>query len=334
MTEAQRIRRSLRQAGLTTTAIDAVWPQWWSDEAEASVSANAELRYSLARRLGLSPASLFDDEPVFVWSDDTRFKNLGTATERDAAVLASFSVAIGRCAVAATTDVGETLVGRSALDLRSNLLKAGGPVNLMGLLSLCWGLGVPVFYLGVFPLSGKRMFAGSARVETRHAILLGRRSTFPAQVAYYVAHEIGHIALGHAASSVAVVDLGDPLRPVDQDDEESAADRFALQLLTGSPDPQIELSESAFSAPQLAEVALRDGPSLGIDPGVLALCVGHRSARWPQVFSALRLMQGEIPDLPNEINDFARLQFDWAALPADSAEFLGAVMTGDARGDE
>lgn len=334
MTESQRIRDTLRRAGLTTNAIEAVWPRWWSDDADVSVSATAELRYSLARRLGLPPSTLFDDDPVFVWGDDARFKNLGTATEQDGAILASFAVAVGRCAVAATPDVGQTLLGRSALDLRSDLLTAAPWVDLARLLSLCWGLGVPVLYLGVFPLDGKRMFAASTRVDTRHAVLLGRRSIFPAQVAYYVAHEIGHIALGHSADSAAVVDLGDPLQLGDADDDESAADRFALELLTGRPDPQIEWNADKFTAPQLAEVALRDGPALGIDPGVLALCVGHRSQRWAQVFSALSLMGSAVPDLADEINAIARAQLQWDTLPSDAAEFLSAVMKSEPAGDD
>lgn len=329
MTEAQRIRRSLRQAGLTSSAIDAVWPGWWSEDAEGSLSATAELRYSLARRLGFSPRSLFEDEPTFTWSDDTRFKNLGTATAHDAAILASFSVAVGRAAVGSTEASGPSLRGTSAHVLRSQLLLSQTWVDLLGLLSLCWGVGVPVLYLEVFPLPSKHMHAATTRIDSRDAILLGRSSSYPAQVAYYLAHEIGHIALGHSAGSAALVDVDDPLQVADRDDDEVAADRFALELLTGNPDPQIEWTDEDFSGAQLAEVALRQGPPLGIDPGVLALCVGHRSGRWPQTFRALSILQdGQQLDLPSQINALARSQIDWSALTADAAEYLDAVLGG------
>ena len=70
------IRRELRNAGLTTGAIDAVWPQWWDESAESSPAASAELRYTLARRLGLSPQSLFEGPPRFVWRDRAKYKEL------------------------------------------------------------------------------------------------------------------------------------------------------------------------------------------------------------------------------------------------------------------
>lgn len=335
--EAQRIRRSLRDAGFTTGAIDAVWPKWWSEDAESSASATAELRYSLSRRLGLAPASLFETEPTFVWTDDTLFKNLGAATDREAAILASFSVAVGRSAIAATTAVDQTLVGVSAVDLRAAILASAEWVGLRELASVCWGIGIPLLGLEVFPLRQKRMHAATARVEDRHAILVGRQSSFPAQVAYYVAHEIGHIALGHSVESAALLDIGDPLQPVDPDDDERAADRYALELLTGSPDPRIEASVEQFTAKSLADAVLEQGPPHHIDPGVLALCMGHRSGRWPQVFKALRrIMSDEQPDVTGELNRLARAQFDWDLLPFDTQDFLETVMGGRdrERGDD
>ena len=67
---SQRLRRELRDAGIANSAIDAVWPQWWNDEAEGSLTATAELTYTVARRLGLAPSSLFAGEPQFLWRDE------------------------------------------------------------------------------------------------------------------------------------------------------------------------------------------------------------------------------------------------------------------------
>jgi hypothetical protein len=44
------LRRELRNAGLTRQAIDAVWPEWWSEDAERSLSATTELKYTVAQR--------------------------------------------------------------------------------------------------------------------------------------------------------------------------------------------------------------------------------------------------------------------------------------------
>jgi hypothetical protein len=172
------------------------------------------------------------------------------------------------------------------------------------------------------------MHAATARVEGRHAILIGRQSSFPAQVAYYVAHELGHIALGHAAEAAAVLDIGDPLRPTDPDEDERAADRYALELLTGRPDPWIEATVERFTARSLAEAVVQQGSAYNIDPGVLALCMGHQSGRWAQVFKALRLMGGEASDVSGQLNQLARTQFDWDAIPSDTQDFLETVIGG------
>src|SRR6266567_2405462 len=97
-----QLRRELRKAGIANAAINAIWPEWWSAEAGQSLSATAELTYTVARRLGLSPRALFDGSPQFLWHDSTKFKNLGTITDKEQAILASFGTAVGRCALSAT----------------------------------------------------------------------------------------------------------------------------------------------------------------------------------------------------------------------------------------
>lgn len=52
------LRARLRATGLTARVVDAAWPAWWSEEAEDSASAMAELQFTLARKLGMSPSSL------------------------------------------------------------------------------------------------------------------------------------------------------------------------------------------------------------------------------------------------------------------------------------
>src|SRR4051812_31196680 len=95
--ESARIKGRLREVGLSDAAIDAAWPDWWSDSAEPSASARNDLRFSLARKLGLDARSLVDEEgsPRFVWRDEARFKNLSTESELERAAIASFGKAIG-----------------------------------------------------------------------------------------------------------------------------------------------------------------------------------------------------------------------------------------------
>jgi hypothetical protein len=84
---ASDLKKRLHSFGLSDAAIEAVWPQWWSDAADESKSARTELRFGVARRLGIDPSSLIqeDGQPRFLWSSQARFKNLAgeTSLERE-----------------------------------------------------------------------------------------------------------------------------------------------------------------------------------------------------------------------------------------------------------
>src|SRR6266478_1051876 len=94
MEHARRFRQRLRGFGFTDPAIDAAWPSWWSDEAESSFSAQTELRFSIARKLGLEPRSLLEDEtePRFIWRDEARFKRLSGESDLERAGITSFGM--------------------------------------------------------------------------------------------------------------------------------------------------------------------------------------------------------------------------------------------------
>ncbi len=322
---ADDLRRELQRAGFANTAIDAVWPRWWSDEASDSEAASAELRYTLARRLGLSPSSLFDEEPRFVWHDEAKFKNLGTTSEAEQAVLASFGVAVGR-SVTSELEQGSSIVGRTAEELREAILASSSYVGLTDLLSLCWAIQLPVVALAVFPLGQKRMHAMTVTSSDKFAILIGRESRYAARTAYMIAHEIGHIALGHLTGSTALLEIEDPLLVADPDAEEVAADRFALTLLTGSPQPEVATSEPDFTASQLAQAVSQVGPSRSIDPGVLALCAGHATGRWEQAIGALKVLQNGGADINAYLNSVAAEQLAWDDLPHSRQEYLERVL--------
>jgi hypothetical protein len=144
------LKNELRRAGLSDQAVEAAWPVWWSDAASESSSARAELRFTLARRLGLSPQSLSGDRVEFVWRDNARFKHLSKDEEAQQAALSSFGIAIGRILVKGI-EANKTLDGVSPETLRAAVLADRPFVDLGGLLAVCWALGIPVIHLRVFP---------------------------------------------------------------------------------------------------------------------------------------------------------------------------------------
>lgn len=323
--DAKSLRDALKAAGLSRRAIKEAWPSWWSDEADASPSARTELRFALSKKLGLKPQALIGERVDFIWRNKARFKHLSDGTEVDKAALNSFGVSIGRMLLRAC-DPGRGLVGISAPDLRDMIIGNGPTVTLGDLLTACWALGVPVAHLRVSPLERKSMHAMVVGHAAQHAILLSRDASYAVLLAFTLAHEIGHIALGHVPDGDMLVDAEDPASVATRDDEEIAADRYALELLMGTAEPDIRINLDTFNQAELAEVVMREGPRYGIEPGTLALAVAHQRDAWPVAMAAMRIIYGKPQPIWRAINELAAHQLNFERLDDDSGEFLARIL--------
>lgn len=323
--QTDQLRRGLREAGLSDEVVNAAWPAWWSEELSDDASGRTELRLALARRLGLSPRALLGERVSFVWSDEARFKHLSVEDMQHRAALASYGTSVGRSLIRAVAPAAD-LTGVSATELRNAILRDRPLVDLPGLLYACWAVGVPVAFLRIFPLRTKSMHAMVVAADGRHAVLLGRDASYPAPVAFTLAHEIGHIALGHLNDAVAIVDMEDPAIAGDLDDQEREADRYALELLTGSPEPEFQLDGTRFNAPGLAKAVSAASSERRIEPGTLALCLAHRTGVWPVAMSALNFIYGRAEPVWPRINTLADKQLDWSAVGDDATEWIRTVL--------
>lgn len=326
---ANHLRSRLKKLGLSDLAVKAAWPRWWSDEADSSASARVELRFSLARKLGLDPHSLLEDQqqPRFVWRDEARFKHLSGESEIEQSAITSFGKAIGSVLISASP-AAVPITGASAETLRQAILNNKQPyVRLVDLLSLCWSTGIPVVHLRIFPWPQKRMAAMTVQEKDRFVILLGKDSMYPAQIAFYLAHEIGHISLSHLTADRVIVDLEPPSPILDEDDtEEAAADHFALELLTGDARPTVLPSGPRYSARELARVALASAETLKVEPGTLALCFGYSTNDWATANASLRRIYSSPKNVWNEVNNLALTQLALDRVPDDSTDYLNAVL--------
>lgn len=316
----------LLKAGLSRAVIAAAWPSWWTEEAGATPSGRAELRFALARRLGLEPKLLLGERVKFVWTEEALFKHLAAENVAQKSALTSFGMSVARLLLRATPGPATQIA--SAQALRSAIL-AGSPfVDLGALIATCWALRVPVIHLRVFPIETKSMHAMVVTAGVRFAILLGRDADYPAPVAFTLAHELGHVMLEHLDGAPALVDLEDSALTRDHDDQEDEADRFALTLLTGSPSPDIQTNLDHYNAPTLAAAALAAAGRYAVEPGTLALCLAHRRSSWPIAMSALRFIYAERKPVWREVNGVAAQQLDWDVLGDEAAAYLRKIMIG------
>lgn len=319
--------KELRAAGISRAAIEAAWPSWWDESLRDEPSGEAELRFALSRRLGLSAPSLIGERVEFTWNNEAFFKHLKSKDETQRAAITSFGMSIARVLVRATPP-GPDIEGLTAQELRGAILGDRPNVDLTSVLGACWALGVPVIQLNIFPTEAKSMHAMVVRQEGRHAILLARAARYPAQATFTLAHEVGHSALGHLAEAPAIVDMEDPASQGSEDEQELAADRFALELLTGDPKPDIQIEGAFITATGLANAVAEAGPAHRIEPGTLALCVGYQHKEWRAAVGALRVLEPEPADPGLLINRIAADQLEWDELGDDAADWLQKVLGG------
>ena len=324
-------RRLIRQAGLSRSIVEAAWPDWWSDEADASASAKTELRFSVARKLGLDPRTLLDDQtPGWIWEDAARFKSFRGDVLGHQPAISSFGMALGRMLLSASEPPLAWLPSNtSAATIREMLLRTRPSIGLPELLQLAWTLGIPVIHLRTYPLSAKQMSAMSVRIGDRFVIFLAKDSQYPAPSAFHLAHELGHIVLDHLASGQSIVDFGGLGDPDDEEDvEEQAADGFAMELLTGEPELQFQIAGGGRNARELADQALRAEAELQIEPGMLALAYGHFTRNWDTAMASLRHIYPRPYPVWEAVNTIAGRRIDWSEMDDESESYLRAVMGG------
>jgi hypothetical protein len=325
-TQATKLEEKLVRSGLSRDAIRAAWPAWWSDDAVASVSAFNDLKFSLSRKLGIAPTSMFDEgDAVFIWHGNAKFKGLGVQTDLEHQALVGYAIAVSKLVFACSNFPPDRKLQQTAPDaLRSAILEVTPFVGLSQLLGLAYSMGIPVLYLRVFPLESKRMTAMSVKFDNRHLILIGRNPRHSAWLSFYVAHELAHILMGHLGESGALVDA--EINGEQADEEELQADQFALTLLTGRSSPEFELNRPPRTATELANAVQKAGEATRIYPGTLALCYGFVSKDWDHANGALKRLYGEGQDLSHAVNVAATQYLDFSQLTEDNSVFLSTVL--------
>lgn len=111
-------------------------------------------------------------------------------------------------------------------ELRSDALDGADRLTLNLLVRWAWSAGIPVV-----PILGHGAFAAASwSVAHRTVVVLKDSRSFAVFWLFDLAHELGHIALGHVRGS-GVVDIELPVPLTSSDSEEQAANQFALELL-------------------------------------------------------------------------------------------------------
>ena len=192
---------------------------------------------------------------------------------------------------------------------------------LQGVLGLCWDLGIPVLPITEFPKGTHKMDGLAVTFEGRSAIILSKQHKYSAAMLFVLAHELGHILLGHCGDNGISLDKGLAWESAPDDAEcERRADEFAVELLTGDPEMRY-VSDLWLSSEQLAQAALDMSGQARVDAVVVALNYAW-DKEFPQVgMGALKIIEPDA-NAVQTVRAVCAERMRWECLTEEAALYL------------
>lgn len=294
---AKTIYEGLKGLGLTRAQVRKLLPDWWSSDSEQHADGVAELCLLIGRRLSLDVRALMNGEIRQKESSLTvAYKHRADATPQSLRASTCIATSLAQAVVAATPRPYVRISG-SPSELAGRAKEIGqGIVSLSSLIDTCWAMGVPVIPIPNLPVGIRKMDGAVIRVGDRPAIIVSKKKSSRAWLAFIVAHEIGHIGCGHLDRDGSIVDVSLQEQSTyeaesSSDADEREADAFALSLFGGeSVEREIRSWPEWASPVDLAVRAREAAPVLGVESGHLVLRYAFRTKRWPDAMSALRFL--------------------------------------------
>jgi len=325
--------RRLKSVSLTKQMVRKyILPDWWDDRIAANPAGFAEGISHISRHLGLELASLRDPTREIAYRDTgvCKFKKSKGTTESQLLLTRSLSTRVAHLVSAATTEPCAPLP-KTAAQARAEILGQGQPwVNLSNLVDYCWSLGVPVVHLTSF-LSSRQPDGLAVKVSGRPVVVLCKKAKAPAWLLFVLAHELGHIVLGHIPDNGSLID--DDVDTNERDEEEVAANAFAIELLTGNKEARFHAGGRWPNANMLAKQAKEIGRALKIDPGHLILNYADNMGGGFFPVATAALSKLDSTEAMVIVRRKLAEHLDWSRLPEDSSEFLMRVSQAEKTSD-
>ncbi len=291
-------------------------PSWWDEELDNKSMAVLECSGYIASRFGIDLESLLSkDEPLrFNLRYDTKFLQRSDNISNVVYGLASHIASI----VAYGNEIDFASLPNNVDEIRKEILVNHKTINLASLVDYCWHKGIPVVHFNRFP-KNKNKFDGMIQWHLKSpVIVICVDYKDSAQLAFTLAHELGHLALGHLTQGF----LMDKKIKFDSDDrEEIEANDFAIKLLLDNCDNCLE-HKKIYNNQQLIEYSqeiVSKNPTIDISSVILNY--GWHSKNWD---FAIETLNSLYPDDNGQIliNEYLANQLNWDNFDDNIYEYL------------
>lgn len=328
---AKMIYDNLKDLGLTRAQVRKILPSWWSPEAESYPDGIAELCLLISRRLSLDVAELMSGtvKPRGMASS-VSYKHRADAPVESLQAATYIATSLARAVFAAMSTPFRPVP--SSPDQMATVIRGigDGTVNLVSLVEACWSFGVPVIPVTNLPVGVRKMDGAVISVDGRPAIIISKKKSSRAWLAFIVAHELGHIGCGHFRESGSIVDVSLQEQATYQaessgDKQEREADHFALSLFGGEA---IESEISAWpiwmSPADLAVRARSFAAQHATESGHIVLRYAFLSQKWPEAMTALRFLS-EDADAESVMKGTLQKHLDFDLISDDLHDLVCSV---------
>ena len=276
-------------------------PSWWEKSMEDDRDLTISLAMIVAKKLGISLLSLLTP------GSNDFLKDAPCAAYKiranDSAVTMTGTSAL-LCATAKAVLSGiekQRPIENDPMIARKEILSSAKFVDLYSLLDFCWAYGIPVLTMTpTVPGASETSIAKWHRPDGivfrhdgKYCIFLPSNKKFQAQHLFYLAHELGHVALGHLKNEGDFINDDSITIGSAQGKYEQEANQYAISLLNGNYVFQPTLSQSIDS---LVRWAIAEGREHQIDPGHLVLRNANEKSTYPLGMAALNRLNQLTPN--------------------------------------
>ena len=328
-----RFIKRLGDKGLNRAFLrERIFGDMWEDLAAGAANALDAATSKFASLLGLDERALTGRSlklvavaPAGTWKLKTR-KNTAKKDLFLAQLLARRAGAIAAQGMRAAP--GE--FSKDGSQIRTEILQAGSTwVDLDNLADYCWCHGIPVLHVWKYPQGTRKPDGLAGRIGDRPIIVISRNEKHSAWLLFILAHELGHIVCGHIQSDAVLLDERiDTETNENGDSEESEANRFAVELLTGFPKTRYRPTSKWPNAQQLAAAARDRAEKDHVDPGHIALNYASGQKSFAVGVAALNELAAD-EDAPRLISSKMIDYLDWDAIPDELGLFLRRLTNAD-----
>jgi hypothetical protein len=270
---------NLKTVGYNQSYIKSLLPDWWDDEIAETPAGLQQASLILGQIFGVRAESLWaaEAEPTLNLPQGICFKRRENIVTDDLSIACAVARSLARIVLKAFPAKPRPKFYLDASELRKQLLDGKKWITFQDVLTYCLDIGIPVIHLQHLPKKAKKMEGMAFEQNGRPVIVLTQNNSH-GYALFDLAHELGHITLGHITPEHSIVDQ--KIDAEADDEDERAANRFALELLTGDSECKIVPTGHNLNSNELANAAIHYGEKNQIDPLHIVLNYAYSKNHW------------------------------------------------------